>query len=51
MNIIYNDSRELKQVVTDGNGFSTTFTYDALGQLTKSIDPEGFATSYTYNMR
>ena len=50
-NIIYNDSRELKQVAVDGNGFSTSFTYDALGQLTQSTDPEGFTTSYTYNMR
>ncbi len=47
---IYSDHRQLKTQITAANNTSTQFEYDALGQLSNSIDPEGQPTSYEYDM-
>jgi YD repeat-containing protein len=38
------------QSVTDANGKTTSYTYDAYGDKTSSTDPLGNTTTYTYNV-
>jgi RHS repeat-associated protein len=34
---------------TDALGNTTNYTYDAVGNLSKEVDPDGISTSYTYD--
>jgi len=47
---IYTDHRQLKTRIIAANNSTTQFKFDAIGQLTRSKDPEGQPTSYEYDM-
>jgi RHS repeat-associated protein len=46
----YIDARGLQTTVSASLGAITSFTYNALGELIKSTDPEGNETTHTYDL-
>ncbi|WP_307679891.1 RHS repeat-associated core domain-containing protein [Streptomyces sp. V4I2] len=47
--VVYDGAYDQPGSITDALGHTTTFAYDADGNLTKTTDPEGRETAYTYN--
>lgn len=47
--IDYTTDKSLVQQTTDARGNSTTYTYDAFGNVTSVTDPTGHKTTYTYD--
>ena len=48
--LTFSYSSDLLTQVSDGNGRSVSYTYDASGNLTSFTDPLGQATTYTYDL-
>ncbi|MDR1345424.1 MAG: hypothetical protein LBK03_01800 [Bacteroidales bacterium] len=47
---VFTDSRSLKTSITDAQRGITKFTYNAIGELLSSIDPESLETKYSYDL-